>query len=82
MDRGELHNKNTNYEEERKERTEQRLAALRSTRPMEPNYEGHVPLRLSEKLLMFGVSGIKSFFTERMVLISFSWVKLQLTLTF
>ena len=62
MDRGELHNKNTNYEEERKERTEQRLAALRSTRPMEPNYEGHIPLRLGERLLMFGVSGIKSFF--------------------
>ncbi|CAL9737175.1 ubiquinone biosynthesis protein Coq4p, mitochondrial [Monosporozyma servazzii] len=62
MNNGELHNKNEDYTQLEKERTEERLNALRNTRPMKPNYEGHIPLWTSEKLLLFLISGIRSYY--------------------
>lgn len=62
MDRGELHNKNDDYETIRKEDVEARLRSLRNTRPMEPNYEGHVPLWPHERAILFLISGLKSYF--------------------
>lgn len=62
VDRGELHNKNEDYAKLRAERTEQRIKALSNNRPMEPRYEGHVPLYLHEKMLLFAISGIRAFF--------------------
>lgn len=62
MDRGELHNKNDDYELKRKEITENRLKMLSNSRPMKPRYKGHVPLYTHEKLLLFLISGIKSYF--------------------
>lgn len=62
MDRGELHNKNDDYEVQRKEDVERRLRALRTSRPMEPRYEGHVPLYAHEKVLLFAISGLRSYF--------------------
>ncbi|CCF56921.1 hypothetical protein KAFR_0B06240 [Kazachstania africana CBS 2517] len=61
MNNGELHNKNVDYDAKLKENVHRRLQALKNTRPMEPNYEGHVPLYKSEKLLLFLVSGLRSF---------------------
>lgn len=62
MDNGELHNKNEDYKQLQKENKLQRLENLKNSRPMEPNYEGHVPLWPTEKLLLFLVSGIRSFY--------------------
>lgn len=62
MDRGELHNKNDDYELQRKDDTDRRLRALRNSRPIEPRYEGHVPLYTHEKLLLFAISGLRSYF--------------------
>lgn len=62
MERGELHNKNVDYAKEAEERTELRIRALANTRPMEPRYNGHVPLHRYEKLLLFAISGWNSFF--------------------
>lgn len=62
MDRGELHNKNEEFAALKAERTEKRIQALSHNRPMEPRYEGHVPLYLHEKVLLFAISGIRAFF--------------------
>ncbi|CAI4056919.1 hypothetical protein SUVZ_02G3260 [Saccharomyces uvarum] len=62
MERGDLHNKNIDYAKEAEERTESRIRALANSRPMEPRYEGHVPLYRYEKLLLFAISGWNSFF--------------------
>lgn len=62
MDRGELHNKNVDYETEREENIQHRINNLKNTRPSTPNYEGHIPLYTTEKLLLFAVSGLRSFF--------------------
>ncbi|CAI4055679.1 hypothetical protein SUVC_02G3280 [Saccharomyces uvarum] len=62
MERGDLHNKNIDYAKETEERTESRIRALAHSRPMEPRYEGHVPLYRYEKLLLFAISGWNSFF--------------------
>lgn len=62
MDNGELHNKNEDYAQIRKERMEERLEALRNSRPMKPNYEGHIPLWTTEKILLFLISGVRSYY--------------------
>lgn len=62
MDRGELHNKTIDYEAEREERVQSRINNLKNTRPTTPNYEGHIPLYITEKALLFAVSGLRSFF--------------------
>ncbi|CCE62377.1 hypothetical protein TPHA_0C02240 [Tetrapisispora phaffii CBS 4417] len=62
MDRGELHDKNVEYELKRQERIDARLKTLQSTRPMKPMYKGHVPLTAIEKMILFTVSGVRSFF--------------------
>lgn len=62
MERGELHNKNDDWELKKQEEVERRLKALSNSRPMKPRYEGHVPLYAHEKLLLFVVSGLKSYF--------------------
>ncbi|QLL31877.1 hypothetical protein HG536_0C00440 [Torulaspora globosa] len=62
MERGELHNKNDDQELKRQEDVERRLKALSNSRPMKPRYKGHVPLYAHEKLLLFVVSGLKSYF--------------------
>lgn len=62
MERGELHNKNDDQELKRQDEVERRLKALTTNRPMEPRYQGHVPLYAHEKLLLFVVSGLKSYF--------------------
>lgn len=62
MDRGELHNKNIDYDAEREEIIQTRINNLKNTRPMTPNYEGHIPLYTSEKFLLFAISGLRSFF--------------------
>ncbi|CCD24134.1 ubiquinone biosynthesis protein COQ4 NDAI_0C04750 [Naumovozyma dairenensis CBS 421] len=61
MDKGELHNINEDYASKANETMLNRLKKLRNSRPMEPRYEGHVPLYLHEKLLLFLSSGISSF---------------------
>lgn len=62
MENGELHNKNNDDEAIRKDRVDKRLRSLSETRPMRPRYEGHVPLYLHEKMLLFAISGLRSFF--------------------
>lgn len=62
MERGELHNKTIDYKLEREERVQRRINNLKDTRPMTPNYEGHIPLYTTEKALLFAISGIRSFF--------------------
>lgn len=62
MDAGELHNKNDDYELQRRERVDSRLSQLRNSRPRTPRYEGNIPLYKHEKLLLFLISGIQSYF--------------------
>lgn len=62
MEKGNLHNKNGEYEHKMEQRAQERLNALRNTRPIEPNYEGHVPLWWYERMMLFGISGLKSYF--------------------
>lgn len=62
MENGELHNKNNDYEAIHQDRMDKRLKNLSETRPIKPRYEGHVPLYLHEKMLLFAISGLKSFF--------------------
>lgn len=62
MERGELHNKNDDQELQKQQNMERRLKSLSSSRPMKPSYEGHVPLYAHEKLLLFIISGLKSYF--------------------
>lgn len=62
MDRGDLHDKNVDYESRREETIENRIKALSNTRPMQPKYEGHIPLYHTERFLLFLVSGIRSYF--------------------
>ncbi|QLQ82285.1 hypothetical protein HG537_0H00460 [Torulaspora globosa] len=61
MERGELHNKNDDQQLKRQEEIDRRLRALSNSRPMKPRYEGHIPLYAHEKLLLFVVSGLKSY---------------------
>ncbi|AAS54388.1 AGL103Wp [Eremothecium gossypii ATCC 10895] len=62
MARGDLHNKNEDYQAKQLQELEARLQGLRNTRPSAPRYEGHVPLWWHEKALLFGISGLRSFF--------------------
>lgn len=62
MDRGDLHNKNDDVQTLKKEEQERRLKILRDTRPMKPRYDGHVPLYPHERVILFVVSGLKSYF--------------------
>lgn len=62
MENDNLHDKTGEYQRKTQEDVEQRLKALRNTRPMKPNYEGHVPLWPHEKLILFAVSGLRSYF--------------------
>lgn len=62
MENGEIHNKNNDEDAIRKDRVDKRLRNLSETRPMKPRYKGHVPLYLHERMLLFAISGIKSFF--------------------
>ena len=62
MDRGELHNKNEDYKQKRKELEEQRIRSIAKSRPMKPRYEGHIPLYAHERALLFITSGLKSYF--------------------
>lgn len=62
MDNGELHNKNEDYQQLEQTRREDRLKALQNSRPKKPNYPGHIPLWTSEKLILFLVSGIRSYY--------------------
>ncbi|CDO94070.1 unnamed protein product [Kluyveromyces dobzhanskii CBS 2104] len=62
MEIGYLHDKNGEYEHKLEQRTEDRLKTLRNTRPIEPNYKGHVPLWWHERMMLFGISGLRSYF--------------------
>lgn len=62
MENGELHNKNDDYELTKRERVDSRLKSLSNSRPMKPRYAGHVPLYAHEKVLLFIISGLKSYF--------------------
>ncbi|AQZ17339.1 COQ4 (YDR204W) [Zygosaccharomyces parabailii] len=62
MDSGELHNKNNDDKVTKTERMDARLKSLSHSRPMKPRYEGHVPLYLHEKLLLFVISGLRSYY--------------------
>ncbi|CAB4255005.1 similar to Saccharomyces cerevisiae YDR204W COQ4 Protein with a role in ubiquinone (Coenzyme Q) biosynthesis, possibly functioning in stabilization of Coq7p [Maudiozyma barnettii] len=62
MENGDLHNKNIDYKAEKEERVLRRINNLKNTRPMTPNYEGHIPLYTTEKALLFAISGLRSFF--------------------
>ncbi|SCU89406.1 LAME_0E03356g1_1 [Lachancea meyersii CBS 8951] len=55
MDRGELHNKNNSLEVPK-------YNSIADSRPMKPNYKGHVPLYPHERVLLFLISGLKSYF--------------------
>ncbi|EDO16577.1 hypothetical protein Kpol_1064p59 [Vanderwaltozyma polyspora DSM 70294] len=59
---GEVHDKTVDYEARHQEALEKRLKTLTDTRPMKPRYEGHIPLNLHEKLLLFVISGIRSYY--------------------
>ncbi|AMD21106.1 HEL175Cp [Eremothecium sinecaudum] len=62
MGRGELHNRDPSYAMKKQEEVERRIKSLKDTRPMEPQYPGHVPLWMHEKMLLFAASGIKSYY--------------------
>ncbi|SCU96710.1 LAFA_0G07690g1_1 [Lachancea sp. 'fantastica'] len=55
MDRGELHNKNNTGEP-------LKYKSIAESRPMKPNYKGHIPLYPHERVLLFVISGLKSYF--------------------
>ncbi|SCU81714.1 LADA_0C00628g1_1 [Lachancea dasiensis] len=54
MARGEIHNKN--YE------AKAQVTSIKDSRPMKPKYDGHIPLYPHERVLLFLVSGLKSYF--------------------
>ncbi|SCV04021.1 LANO_0G07668g1_1 [Lachancea nothofagi CBS 11611] len=56
MDRGELYNKNSNDQKPILD------TSIADSRPMKPNYKGHIPLYPHERVLLFLVSGLKSYF--------------------
>ncbi|CEP61426.1 ubiquinone biosynthesis protein COQ4 LALA0_S03e02608g [Lachancea lanzarotensis] len=55
MDRGELHNKNNTGEQ-------LKYKPIADSRPMKPKYKGHIPLYPHERVLLFVISGLKSYF--------------------
>ncbi|SCV04779.1 LAMI_0H19020g1_1 [Lachancea mirantina] len=59
---GEVHNKNVDYEALREEKVQMRLKSIKSSRPMAPQYEGHVPLYPHERFLLFVTSGLRSYY--------------------
>lgn len=62
MEEGEIYNNLEDYELKKKQAIDDRIRVLTDTRPIKPNYNGHIPLYQYERYLLLLISGLRAYF--------------------